>query len=706
MAADSGSPMTRRIHLTTILTLTIVTGSSGAAHTTAENSNAFTVDEVLSYPFPTQVVAASAGGAVAWVWNERGVRNIYVTQGPEVAARRLTSYDADDGQELSQLTFSDDGQYVVYVRGGEHDGGELPAAARPPNPAASAVEPRVQVWATATASGTPRLVGEGDGVAVAPRSHRVAWVQNGRLWVGSLEGSPPAEAVAINGASGAPSWSPDGRLVAFESRREGHTMIALWSETERAVRYVAPSTGRDSAPVWSPDGRQMAFVRQPGRTTGKAAGAFEREAWAIWVAEVATGAAREVWKSGGGLVDSLLHGAGGANVRWAAGDRLIFLSGQDGWPHLYAVPTAGGTALLLTPGLFLVEHLALTPDRRTVVYSANTGADRDDVDRRHLFTVGVEGGTPAALTSGRGLEWQPVVTSDGRSVAYLGAEGRRPPRPMIVPLAGGVPRELGEGRVPAAFPTAALIEPEAVTVRTEGTRLRGQLFKSAQGPARRPAVVFVHGGPAQQMLLGWHYLEYYAHAYAINQYLAQRGFVVLAVNYRLGIGYGHAFQSPDELSRGETPEYDDVLAAAKYLQARPDVDPLRIGVWGGSYGGYLTGLALIRSSEVFAAGVDVHGVHDRLIRDVEATVFPTLDDMSDPMPIWSSPVLLIHGDDDRTVSFQQTIDLENRLRDKGATVNVEVIPDDVHDFLRFSSWKRVAAATAAFLEEALLNRSR
>jgi dipeptidyl aminopeptidase/acylaminoacyl peptidase len=276
---------------------------------------------------------------------------------------------------------------------------------------------------------------------------------------------------------------------------------------------------------------------------------------------------------------------------------------------------------------------------------------------------------------------------------------------MVVPLDGGAPRGIADAGVPSTFPASALVEPEPVTIRAEGgAPLRGQLFKSAQGPARRPAVLFVHGGPAQQMLLGWHYLEYYAHAYAINQYLAQRGFVVMSVNYRLGIGYGHAFQYPDETGRGETPEYDDVLAAAKYLQARSDVDPLRIGVWGGSYGGYLAGLGLIRNSDVFAAGVDIHGVHDRLIRELEATVFPTLEDMSDPNPTWSSPVLLIHGDDDRTVPFQQTVDLESRLRDKGVTVEVLTIPDDLHDFLLFRSWESVAAATAAYLERTLMNR--
>src|SRR5215475_12334837 len=114
------------------------------------------------------------------------------------------------------------------------------------------------------------------------------------------------------------------------------------------------------------------------------------------------------------------------------------------------------------------------------------------------------------------------------------------------------------------------------------------------------------------MLLGWHYRWEYANDYGANQYLASRGFIVLSVDYRLSVGYGQAFQFPDNTAVRGASEYRDILAAGRYLQSRPDVDPARIGVWGASLGGYLTALALGHNSDVFAAGVDVHGVHDRI----------------------------------------------------------------------------------------------
>jgi dipeptidyl aminopeptidase/acylaminoacyl peptidase len=224
------------------------------------------------------------------------------------------------------------------------------------------------------------------------------------------------------------------------------------------------------------------------------------------------------------------------------------------------------------------------------------------------------------------------------------------------------------------------------------------------------------------MLLGWHYMDYYANDYATNQYLASRGFIVLSVNYRLGIGYGHAFHFPEGGGARGASEYQDVLAGAKLLQQRSDVDPARIGIWGGSYGGYLTALALGRNSDVFAAGVDIHGVHDwdrfgspapelhaawagdgiseNDLKQAARTSF--LASPVSAVSTWKSPVLLIHGDDDRNVEFHQTVDLERRLAEHGVATEQLVIPDDIHGFLLFRTWTAVTNAAGEFLERKLM----
>ncbi len=238
------------------------------------------------------------------------------------------------------------------------------------------------------------------------------------------------------------------------------------------------------------------------------------------------------------------------------------------------------------------------------------------------------------------------------------------------------------------------------------------------GGAKKPAVIFVHGGPPRQMLLGWHYMDYYSNAYAMNQYLAAHGFVVLSVNYRLGIGYGFDYMHPAHGGAAGAAEYQDVAAAGRWLQARPDVDPARIGIWGGSYGGYLTAMALARDPEIFKAGVDLHGVHD-WSRLFEKEVIPGLikryekGDQDQALKVafesspvadlskWTAPVLLIQGDDDRNVDFSETVDLARRLEDRGVDFQELVLPGEIHGFLRHESWLAADAATVRFLEEKL-----
>ena len=212
------------------------------------------------------------------------------------------------------------------------------------------------------------------------------------------------------------------------------------------------------------------------------------------------------------------------------------------------------------------------------------------------------------------------------------------------------------------------------------------------------------------MLLGWHYLYYYHNSYAMNQYLASRGYIVLSVNYRSGIGYGRAFRMAQHRGARGASEYQDVVAGAKYLRSRVDVDQKRIGLWGGSYGGYLTALGLARNSDIFAAGVDFHGVHDWSLRvaglplPIEAPDRARLARESSPISSvdkWKSPVLLIHGDDDRNVEFAQTVNLVRRLRANGVYFEELIFPDEIHDLLLHKDWVRAYHASVEFFDKHL-----
>jgi dipeptidyl aminopeptidase/acylaminoacyl peptidase len=202
--------------------------------------------------------------------------------------------------------------------------------------------------------------------------------------------------------------------------------------------------------------------------------------------------------------------------------------------------------------------------------------------------------------------------------------------------------------------------------------------------------------------------------------LASRGYVVLSVNYRLGIGYGYEFHNPLNAGWRGASEYQDVKAAGEYLQKLPQVDGKKIGIYGGSYGGFLTAMALAKNSDIFAVGVDLHGVHDwTKPRSSANWLFTERDSYETPpdlkeaietawhsSPIslvktWKSPVLLIQGDDDRNVRFNQTVDLVSRL-DKAQIYYEELVfPDDVHAFLLYKNWLRANWATVNFLDKYL-----
>jgi dipeptidyl aminopeptidase/acylaminoacyl peptidase len=687
----------------------------------SSQAGSFTLQQIKSYPFPNELTTSATGSKIAWAFNEQGKRNVWVAEGPEFKARRLTNYEIDDGQELTSLSISADGKFVVYVRGGDH-GGNFDISVGV-NPALTPTQTKVQVWSVPFAGGEPKLIGDGDEPVISPKSDKVVFVKERAIWSGLLDGSSPAKRIFyLRGESGDAEWSPDGTRLAFVSNRGDHSFIAVYSNDVTPILYLEPSTSRDSSPRWSPDGKRIAFVRRPG-SGGAPEPILEQraQAWSIWTADAITGEGKQLWKSPFTLKGSPPSTQGGTNLHWAAGGRIVFLSYLDGWPHLYSISETDGEPLLLTPGNYMAEYISISNDRRYLVFAGNAGTDADDIDRRHIVRVPVDRAEPTVVTPGKGLEWTPFVTGDGKYIAYISATSQRSPLPTVIETGGTRTTTLAEDRVPGDFPATQLVTPKKVVYKAaDGLEIHGQLFEPAGGPARKPAIIYVHGGPPRQMLLGWHYSDYYTNAYAENQFLASRGYIVLSVNYRLGIGYGHDFHRPPNAGVQGASEYQDVKAGAEYLQKLPQVDSTHIGIYGGSYGGYLTALALARDSKLFAAGVDIHGVHNWTAEragpllenryEKAPDVQRALDVAWQSSPVasiatWKSPVLLIHGDDDRNVRFSQTTDLVQRLEKAGVTYEELIIPDDTHHFMRHANIVKVDSAVAAFFDRAFgMNR--
>lgn len=682
-------------------------------------SQPFSLEDIKTYPFPTEL--NTTGNKVAWAFDEQGKRNIYVAEAPQFAARKLTNYNQDDGQELTGISISNDGNWVVYVRGGDH--GSNWSDLEPVNPSFSPIPFKVSVWYVPFGGGEPRQYGEGDAPAISPKSDKVVYLYKGQVWVVPVNGSSEAKSLfTTRGSVSSLQWSPDGSKLAFVANRGDHDLIGFYDFNLSAVSWVAPSFSKDSSPRWSPDGKQIVFIRTPGEGgTPKALLQRHHRPWAIMVANIDSESAQKVWESPKTLAGSRPTTHGGTNLHWGAGNRIAFLAYHDGWPHLYSISATGGTPLQLTKGNFMCEYISMSTDGKWLLASANTGNDQLDIDRRHIIRVPIDKPDMQVLTPGNGLEWSPKLTGDGTHIVYISATPQRPPLPAYVTIGKGKPQLIGEQYLPAQFPTNKLVVPRQITFQSpDGLTIHGQMFEPNDGPERKPAIIYVHGGPPRQMLLGWHYSDYYSNAYAINQYLSNLGFLVITVNYRLGIGYGYEFHQPERAGTAGASEYIDIKAAGEWLAKQPNVDPSRIGIYGGSYGGYLTAMALGKDSQLFAAGVDIHGVHDRTVRRAQNMLMPDqyekAPDAEEALKVawqsspvayvstWESPVLIIHADDDRNVRVSESTDLVQRLQEKGVPMETIMIVDDTHHWMKWSNAVKVGNATANFFKKQFLKK--
>jgi dipeptidyl aminopeptidase/acylaminoacyl peptidase len=668
----------------------------------SQAARSLTIQEINAVPFPSQLCTTHTNDSIAWVFNERGARNVWIyTPGATGdKARRLTSYTGDDGNDIVDLVWNGDGRSLFYTRGGA-GGGRLPVNPLSLSGGAKAGE----IWAVSAEGGAPRSVALGTKPTPSPRGDVLVFLRGGQPFSAPADGSSePKQLFEDAGQVGEINWSPDGSRFAFVSSRPEHSVVGVYDFEKKSITWLSPSIDNDQGPVWSPDGSRVAILRtakEPGSSwalSHPASYPFE-----IWIANAADGAGRRVFAAKAGR-GSHFHALPSANhsLFWTADDRLVFPWEVTGWTRLYSLSIGhAGDPVLLTPGEADIFAAVLSDDRKRLVYSSNL----NDIDRRHVWEISFSGEAPRQLTHSVGIEDFPVVTRTGALFAVRG-EARTPLRPVRIEAHGM--RDIAAEVVPKDYPAADLVEPQLVTFNAaDGLKLHAQLFVPAGHAGKGPALLFFHGGPTRQAFASWDSFETHSHLYAANQYFANHGYIVLSVNYRGGLGYGLDFREPARFAAEGASEVNDIVGAAKFLSVRGDVDPKRIGVWGGSYGGLMTALALASAPEYFAAGADYAGVHD----------WTTIADFSGPdesarklayessaisrVAAWRAPVLLLHGDNDPFVPIQQSIELAAALRSRGIPVENRMIPGETHFLLLDSSWNAITDAILQYMDQHL-----
>ena len=670
----------------------------------AKIGSAQKIENYLSAPFPTDLNSLASGKTIAWVFNDKGSRNIYMAEVPAFNAKKITNYAGDDGMEVNSLEFTPDGNQIVFVRGNAPNNNNETA-----NPAFLQTSTARNIWIINKDGSQLRKIVAASSFKISPNGKTLAYISGGQIWTTSLTDSlDKAEKLfQSRGSQSQIRWSPDGTMIAFTSGRNNHSFVGIYSFTTKTVNFIETSVDNDEYPTWSPDSRQLAYLRIPNMNN-RIPFVAEREnnPWSIRLMDVQSGNVKELWKSATGkgsvfwtdipVEDNLLW--------WGANDQLVFPYEKDGWQHLYALNKNDGKIKLLTAGDGEIENVTLSDDRTAIYYTTTIG----DINRRHIWKLNLTDGSTKQLTKGNEIEWSPVIIENG--LAVLHSSATKPAWPAIVQNENI--NNIATEFFPKDFPSS-LVQPQFVTIKAKDSHpAYGDLFfpPNHKPGDKHPAIIFLHGGSRRQMLLGFHYSQYYSNAYALNQYFASQGYVVLSLNYRSGIGYGFDFREALNYGADGASEVKDLIGAGLYLKNRNDVDANKIALWGGSYGGYLTAHGLSQASNLFACGVDIHGVHNW---NTEIPTFAPWYDYAkypaiakkalESSPInfikgWKNPVLMIHGDDDRNVPFSESVNMAELLRKQGVHVEQLVLPDEIHGFLLHRSWLKVYNATFEFVE--------
>ena len=616
-----------------------------------------------------------------------------------------------------------DGSSVLFVKEGEIHRARI-TPTKLANPMDRGEKPFIRNWGVQSA---PRWSPDGKKIAFVTTRQDHSFIAVYDMATRTIDYMDPSVDFDTN-----PLWTADSKHIIF-TRRPG---LPFGQQSQAGGGGVGipngpafnPNQGRGGQVDEAQQRAQQAAAKIPGLMRATFRGGYTL---AIFKAEVATGEAEEVWHNepndrlittitnprlaGNYIVFPLNIGGGGRGGGRGQQQPPEQPQGPiDEWDRYYSINIAAKNSkpVLLTTTDGLIEDqtsVALSADGKTFFYSTNA----KDIDRRHIWAVPVEGGTPWQVTSGVGIETWPAPLASGKMIATQSADWKRPQSIGVWKLAGTTTQTAQNWVFPSNaqlknFPMDLHVEPQAVTIKAaDGMNVYNQMFvpKDIKPGEKRPAIIFVHGGPVRQMLLGYHYMHFYHWSYGMNQWLANKGYVVMSVNYRSGIGYGRSFRNaPNTGARGNA-EYQDVLAAGKYLQGRPDVDPQRIGIWGLSYGGVLTAQALARNSDIFKMGVDLAGVHlwgssvDPESLSFKSSAIGAIDG-------WKSPVLLVHGDDDRNVAFQQTTGLVQLLRARNVEYELIVFPDDTHESMLHSRWIYTLDRMEQFIDKHLKGGTR
>jgi dipeptidyl aminopeptidase/acylaminoacyl peptidase len=580
--------------------LLCLTGGA-SAFTSQDGSEPFTIDDLLALAHPGPPVWSPDGGRVAFVRELDGALDLWWTSEELDEPVAVThEVDREPPARVGGFVWTATGDALIYALRGD-----------------------LFLYRVAQDTSEPLVAGAA-APALSADGSRLAYLRDGKVWVGSY---PQLDGALITGGEQAfrsLRWSPDGRhiVAAFGSSEEivedtaalmGPKMRFTRRDARAGLAVIEVETGAVHRVEDGPAYAGEASFSPAGVLAWQEVSADAKRR-RILTAAAPEWSPRAVVQEDDDAWWTLTYLAAGP--RWSpVAERFVFVSERDGWAHAWLLDTADPDAapVQLTAGDFEVEEPEWSPDGTRLLLSANRGSSSE----RGLQLLDLPGRIDAMpqmdpISRLRGTStygrWRP----DGGAIAFLHADPASP-LDLWVQEPGPVPARQLTDTWPEAAEEDELVAPErARYASADGTLVPAQLFlppdvDDIEGPV--PAVVWAHGGGIRQNRYGWHPMRPYALFYGFHQYLLQQGYAVVMVDYRGSIGYGRDFRQAQYLDLGGR-DLDDVLGAVRYLRRLEEVDIGRIGVWGISYGGYLTLQALAQAPTAFDAGIDIAGVAD------------------------------------------------------------------------------------------------
>ena len=671
-----------------------------------------TIEQLIEIKHPSDPVWSPDGKRVAFIWDRADIRNLYVANADGSGKPvQLTSFP--DGN-VHGVFWNEDSDTLYFPH--EGDLWQVPATGGAPKP----------VW---------NKLDRGTGYVPSPDGKRVAFVRTAspdannkgndliiRWFSDGAESTVTHDDISIHGIL----WSPDGKSVAYTagSKTIPHDESPTYSGAKLVYRNPEYVPGQIYA--LKLDGGKPVAIAQPGHYGGLAwidanrlvfdSQSKDYKKYFINVADASTGIVKVIHEITEEKFWSIPDWGEAGAQPWPSPDGkwIAFLSDEDGWDHVYVMPSTGGAAVQITKGKFEAWRPAWSHDSKRVAFDANL----EDKPGDRVLGVATIGDDPSHATvtylpAAPGTNIEPHWSEGDGRLAYQHTDTQNSADLFVTaPVAGAKPVRLTDS-MPSGMDRSQFVEPQFVHYPgADGQQVPGWLFvpKNINKNVKHPTILWIHGDGVNQNYDGWHVQRNYAVYYSIHQYFLQKGYIVFAPDYRGSIGYGRDWRTGVHMDVGGK-DAKDAWMAANYLKTLPFVDPDRIGIWGLSYGGFFTLIAMTDQPKLFKCGVDVAGVADYVMYyndpyhgDWTASRIGTPQEnpqvYANASPIshidrLERPLLVLHGTADVNVPFLESVWLmdEALKKGKGPLVDFMIYPGEFHYFSREhvlrDAWHRV-----------------